>query len=87
VAIARGQLDAVHRYAAAVQRQRDPPGPDAEFQCRAAAGHLGEQIDCRVDHCRVEQLGPQPLVLLGDPLIEPYVRHPPTVGQQHGGRR
>jgi hypothetical protein len=36
-----GQVDAVHRHAAAGQRQRDPAGPDAQLQRPAAAGQSG----------------------------------------------
>ncbi len=43
-----GQVDAVHRDAAAGQRQRDAPGPDAQFQRPALAGQPGQRVGDRV---------------------------------------
>ncbi len=43
-----GQVDAVHRDAAAGQRQRDAPGPDAQFQRPALAGQPGQGVGDRV---------------------------------------
>ena len=41
----RGQVDAVHADAARSERQRNPPGADAELERGAAAGDLRQEVD------------------------------------------
>jgi hypothetical protein len=53
----RRQVDAGHLDPAGSQRQRDPPGADAQLQRAAGAGQFGQQVDGRVDHGRREHLG------------------------------
>jgi hypothetical protein len=52
------------------QRQRDAARANPELQSRTRACQVGEELHGRVDHRRVEQLGPERLVPLGHPLVE-----------------
>jgi hypothetical protein len=61
------------RHAAAGQRQRDAPGPDAELQRLATPGQFRQQADRLVHRARLEHAG-RPVVRRRDPLAEVVVR-------------
>jgi hypothetical protein len=65
----------VHPDAPPAQRDRDPPGADAEFECRPGTGKAGQEVHGWDDHGRVEQLRPKCLVPLSHPFIEVRLRH------------
>jgi hypothetical protein len=52
-----GQVDAVHRHAAGGQRQRQPAGPDAEFEGPASTGQLGQHVGRGVHRVGFEHVG------------------------------
>jgi len=65
----------VDAHAALRERERDPAGADAELECRAAAGELGQEVHDRADDGRVEELR-QPLVVArGHALAEVVLGH------------
>ena len=64
-----GQVDAVHFHAAAGQRQRDPPGPDAQLQRPPAARQLGQHPGRRLYRPRPEDPR-RAVVRRGDTLTE-----------------
>jgi hypothetical protein len=59
----------VNRYAPPRERQRDPPGADAELERTPGADAIREEIDDGIDHARIEDLG---IVIVGrgEPLVE-----------------
>jgi hypothetical protein len=71
----RRQVDPVHRHPPPAERDRDPPGPDAELERGRVPGQPGQERHHRVDGRRLEQLGPAGLVAPGDPLVEVVHRH------------
>jgi hypothetical protein len=52
------------RYAAARERQRDPPGADTELERPTIPSQLGQQVDHRIHHGWIELMG-VPLVVPG----------------------
>ena len=46
----------MHANAATGERQRDAAGADAELECSAVAGEIGEEVDDRIDDRWVEHL-------------------------------
>ena len=57
--------------AASAEGEGDATGADAEFKGRATTSRqVGEEVHCRINDVRLEQLGPQRPVALGDPFIE-----------------
>jgi len=55
----------MHADAPSTERQRDATRPDTQLKSRPGAGQVGEEVDSRVQHRRIEQFGPQGLVSLG----------------------
>jgi hypothetical protein len=60
----------VHGHAAPSERERDPPGPDAELEGASVAGELGEQVDDWADRRGAGQLVRGIVVPGGDALVE-----------------
>ena len=65
-----GEVDPVHADAALRERQRDPAGADPELERRSVAGELGEEVDRRIEHVRLEHVGRGLVVALRHVLAE-----------------
>ena len=63
-------VEARDAHAARGQRQRDPARADRELERRAVSRQLGQQVDRRVDHRRIEHPGRVRVVGRGDALAE-----------------
>ena len=82
----RRQLDAAAPATpAGAQRQGDTAGADGQLERRAFAGQLGEQVDGRVEHRRIEHRRRTGVVGLGD-VAAPGDRRQSAVGQRPGSR-
>ncbi len=69
-------VDPVNRHSALRERERDPPGPDAELEGPTIAGELGQEVDDGVEHRRLEHLGGRLVVPSSNRLVEvPVVLH------------
>jgi hypothetical protein len=71
----RRQVDAAHRHASCSEGERDPARPDAELECLAVTGQLGQHVDDRVDHLGRERLGGRLVVSRGHLLREVVLAH------------
>ena len=56
----------MHAHAALRERERDPARPDPELERRAVSCQLGQEVDDRLDHGRIEHVRGGLVVALGD---------------------
>src|SRR5436190_20846967 len=75
----RRQLDPVNANTPPAERQRYAPGTHAELERVTRSCQLGEEIHRRVDDRGLEQVRPEVLVLLRNPLVEVELGHRCTI--------